>query len=215
MARSAERAAGGLAAPLPTISSVAVAHHGRSSGWAIELMAAGELQRKAEELSRTEGPVPVGLEQVETVGWRAVRDGDVQVARRALAKAPPGSAVDPFLAPSVDLLDDRADAAVAGFVAAYTAKPEGPSSLLPATLLGKYGAGVDVARRLLEAPGAAAPFAVGGLQGHLHYAGYYVASANVGELLHDDARANQAQVAFEVACAWSRAERPDAPWKRR
>jgi hypothetical protein len=162
-----------------------------------------------EELSRTEGPVPVGLEQVETVGWRAVRDGDVQVARRALAKVPPGSVVDPFLAPSVELLDGNADAAVAGFVAAYTAKAEGPSSLLPATLLGKFGAGVDVARRLLESPGAAAPFAVGGLQGHLHYAGYYVASANVGELLHDDARANRAQVAFEVACAWSRAERPD------
>jgi stage IV sporulation protein FB len=162
-----------------------------------------------EALSRVEGPVPVGLEQVETVGWRAVRDGDVQVARRALAKAPPGSTVDPFLLPSVELLDGNPDAAVAGFVAAYTAKAEGPSSLLPATLLGKYGQGVEVARRLLESPGAAAPFAVGGLQGHLHYAGYYVASANVGELLHDDARANRAQVAFEVACAWSRADRAD------
>ena len=162
-----------------------------------------------EELSRVEGPVPIGLEQVETVGWRAVRDGDVQVARRALAKAPPGSVVDPFLPPSVDLLDGNADAAVAGFVAAYTAKAEGPSSLLPATLIGKNGQGIEVARRLLESPGGAPPFAVGGLQGHLLYAGYYVASANVGELLHADARANRAQVAFEVACAWSRAERPD------
>jgi stage IV sporulation protein FB len=162
-----------------------------------------------EDLSRVEGPVPVGLEQVETVGWRAVRDGDVQVARRALAKVPPGRSVDPFLTPSVDLLDGDVDDAVAGFVAAYTTKAEGPSSLLPATLLGKYGQGVEVARRLLEVPGAAPAFAVGGLQGHLHYAGYYVASANVGELLHDDARANRAQVAFEVACAWSRADRSD------
>lgn len=162
-----------------------------------------------EGLATVEGPVPVGLEQVETVGWRAVRDGDVPVARRALAKVPAGQAVDPFLRPSVDLLDGDLDDAVEGFVAAYTAKPEGPSSLLPATLLGKVGQGVEVARRLLEAPGAAAGFAVGGLQGHLHYAGYYVASANVGELLHADDRANKAQVAFEVACAWSLAERAD------
>ena len=40
---------------------------------------------------------------------------------------------------------------IPGFVAAYTAKAEGPSSLLPATLLGKYGQGVEVARRLLDA----------------------------------------------------------------
>lgn len=162
-----------------------------------------------EGLAAVEGPVPVGLEQVETVGWRAVRDGDVQVARRALAKVPDGQAADPFLRPSVDLLDGDVDVAVEGFVAAYRAKPEGPSSLLPATLLGKVGKGVDVASRLLADGSAASAFAVGGLQGHLHYAGYYVASANVGELLHADERANKAQVAFEVACAWSRAERAD------
>src|SRR5690606_10268690 len=148
-----------------------------------------------ESLSTVEGPVPVGLEQVETVGWRAVRDGDVAVARRALAKVPEGRAVDPFLPPSVDLLDGRVEEAVEGFVAAYTAKAEGPSSLLPATLIGRHGASVEVARRVLATPGAGAAFAVGGLQGHLHYAGHYVASANVGELLHQDARANRAQVA--------------------
>ncbi len=43
----------------------------------------------------------------------------------------------------------------------------------------------------------------------MHYAGQFVASANVGERLHADARANRAQVAFEVACSWSRAGRPD------
>jgi Zn-dependent protease len=161
------------------------------------------------ELSRVEGPVPVGLEQVETVGWRAVRDGDVATARRALAKAPPGGAVDPFLAPSVDLLAGDVEDAVAGFVRAYAAKPEGPTGLLPATLLGKHGQAVAVAERLLAQEGPAAAFAVGGLQGHLHYAGYWVASANVGERLHEDARTERAQVAFEVACSWSRAERAD------
>ena len=161
------------------------------------------------ELNIVEGPVPVGLEQVETVGWRAVRDGDVATARRALAKAPPGRAVDPFLAPSVDLLAGDVDDAVEGFVAAYRAKPEGPSGLLPATLLGKHGQAVVVAERLLSDDSPAAAFAAGGLQGHLHYAGYWVASANVGERLHDDPRANKAQVAFEVACSWSRVGRTD------
>ena len=58
-------------------------------------------------------------------------------------------------------------------------------------------------------PGPAPSFAVGGLQGHLHVRRHYVASANVGERLHADSRANRAQVAFEVACAWSRADRTD------
>lgn len=163
------------------------------------------------ELSKVEGPIPVGLEQVETVGWRAVRDGDVPVARRALAKVPDGAVVDPFLKPSVDLLaGDDADA-VQGFVAAYATRPGGPSGLLPATLLGKHGQAVAVAEQVLANAegGAGAAFAVGGLQGHLHYAGQFVASANVGERLHADSRANRAQVAFEVACSWSRAGRPD------
>lgn len=172
------------------------------------------------ELNVVEGPVPVGLEQIETVGWRAVRDGDVPVARRALAKVPDGAAVDPFLRPSVDLLAGDDAIAVDGFVAAYTAKPGGPTGLLPATLLGKQGQAVAVAERLLAGGSGAADaasagadaaiaFAVGGLQGHLHYAGQFVSSANVGERLHHDARANKAQVAFEVACSWSRAGRTD------
>ena len=161
------------------------------------------------ELAGIEGPVPVGLEQVETVGWRAVRDGDVVVARRALAKVPAGRTVDPFLPPSVDLLAGDDEQAIAGFVAAYAAKPEGPAGLLPATLLGKHGQAVTVAERVLATDGEAASFAVGGLQGHLQYAGHFVASAKVGERLHGDKRANRAQVAFEVACSWSRAGRTD------
>lgn len=161
------------------------------------------------ELDIVEGPVPVGLEQIETVGWRAVRDGDVPVARRALAKVPEGAEVDPFLRPSVDLLAGDEEAAVDGFVAAYTARPGGPTGLLPATLLGRHGKAVVVAERVLATDGPGVAFAVGGLQGHLHYAGQYVASANVGERLHADARANRAQVAFEVACSWSRAGRTD------
>ncbi|HET7720420.1 MAG TPA: hypothetical protein VFK43_10670, partial [Acidimicrobiales bacterium] len=161
------------------------------------------------ELRVTEGPVPVGLEQVETVGWRAVRDGDVAVARRALAKVPEGATVDPFLRPSVDLLANDEASAVAGFVAAYVAKPGGPAGLLPATLLGKHGQALEVAQRVLAISGPGPSFAVSGLQSHLHVAGYYVASAGVGERLHADSRSNRAQVAFEVACAWCRAGRLD------
>lgn len=161
------------------------------------------------ELSAIEGPVPVGLEQVETVGWRAVRDGDVITARRALAKAPAGRTVDPFLKPSVDLLaGDEADA-VAGFVHAYLAKPEGPAGLLPATLIGRHGQAVGIAQGVLAETGPAPAFAASSLQGHLHYAGHFVASANVGERLYEDDRSRKAQVAFEVACSWSRAGRVD------
>jgi Zn-dependent protease len=161
------------------------------------------------ELGKLEGPVPVGLEQVETVGWRAVRDGDVATARRALAKAPEGRTIDPFLKPSVDLLDGDDAEAVEGFIHAYTTKPEGPSGLLPATLLGRRGQAVVVAQGILAEDGPGAAFAVSSLQGHLHYAGHFVASANVGERLYDDPRSRKAQVAFEVACSWSRADRVD------
>jgi Zn-dependent protease len=162
-----------------------------------------------EALGRVEGPVPVGIEQIETVGWRAVRDGDVVVARRALAKVPDGANLDPFLRPSVDLLADDIPQAIDGFVTAYAAKPGGPAGLLPATLLGRNGKAVEVAERLLDLPGPGPSFAVSGLQSHLQVAEHFVASANVGERLYTDSRANRAQVAFETACAWSRAGRTD------
>jgi hypothetical protein len=60
-----------------------------------------------------------------------------------------------------------------------------------------------LAARLLAANGAGAE-AASGLQSHLHYADCFRESAEVGELVYADGRANRAQTAFEIACAAAR-----------
>ena len=72
-----------------------------------------------------------------------------------------------------------------------------------------HGQAVEVAERVLATEGAGAAFAVERAPEPPPRSRALRNSANVGERLHADTRANRAQVAFEVACAWSRAERPD------
>lgn len=158
-----------------------------------------------EELVGSMPTVESKVDKVEAVAWSALREGRVDDAKRALAKVPPGAEVDPFLRPAVDLVAGDTDPAVAGFEAAYVARPEGPSGLLPATLIGQHGEARTLALRILGHQGGGPAFAASGLQGHLHYARHFAQSAIVGELLWNDDRANRAQVAFEVACSWSRA----------
>jgi Zn-dependent protease len=152
---------------------------------------------------------PPDTEKIEKAAWGSIREGDLDAARRALAKLPDGAAIDPFLRPSLDLVAGDTAEAVAGFEAAYVARPEGPSGLLPATLIGQHGEARALAVRILGHQGGGPAFAVSSLQGHLHYSRHYAQSAIVGELLHADDRANKAQVAFEVACAWARAGEVD------
>lgn len=160
------------------------------------------------------GPGPTEPRQIEAVGWRALQDRDIRVARRALAKLEGVEAPDPFLAPCVELLDEQEALALEGFVEAYIRRPEGPTSLLPAKMIAAAGISDQIAEQVLgKEPGRASAFAVSTLQGHLHFSENYVASARVGERLYDDPSANKAQVAFEVACSWSRVERPDLALK--
>jgi hypothetical protein len=86
---------------------------------------------------------------------------------------------------------------------AYAARPSGPSSLAPAQQLARSGQAAALAARLL-APKGAGPAAASTLQSHLHYADRFRESAEVGELIYADGRANRAQTAFEIACAAAR-----------
>ena len=99
---------------------------------------------------------------------------------------------------------------------AYTAQPSGPPSLAPAQQLARSGQAAALAVRLL-APKGAGPSAASGLQSHLHYADCFRESAEVGQLVYADGRANRAQTAFEVGCALARTgdNDPAMAWIRR
>ncbi|MBA2282817.1 MAG: site-2 protease family protein [Acidimicrobiia bacterium] len=173
---------------------------------------ASHLQAVPDSPAELVGSVSIGppaIDKIEKAVWGAIREGDLDAARRALAKLPEGAPVDLFLRPSLDLVAGDTAEAVGGFEAAYVARPEGPSGLLPASLIGQHGEARVLAVRILGHQGAGPAFAVSSLQGHLHYARHYAQSATVGELLHADVRANKAQVAFEVACAWGRVGETD------
>jgi len=98
---------------------------------------------------------------------------------------------------------------IARFRNAYLAKPDGPASLVPATLIAQAGRAAELAGVLLADRTATGPHAATSLQNHLHYAKQYEAAARVGELIHDDGRASKAQTAFETACSWAQAGDPD------
>ena len=162
--------------------------------------------------------VPVGLgaarpnervgpdaQQVEALAWEALRRDDVAGASRALSRHPNRDTADPFLVASVDIAGGDVGDGIAHFRAAYLAKPDGPASLVPATLIARAGRAADLASVLLGDRSATGPHAATSLQNHLHYAKQYEAAARVGELIHSDGRASKAQTAFETACSWAQA----------
>lgn len=110
---------------------------------------------------------------------------------------------DPFAKGSQALAEGRTAEGLDALVAAYGARPSGPTNLMPAQLLARTGQATALATRLLGKKGAG-PQAASGLQSHLHYAECFPESAAVGELLYADGRMNRAQTAFEVACALAR-----------
>jgi hypothetical protein len=62
---------------------------------------------------------------------------------------------------------------------------------------------------VLIAAGPSGVEAAGSLQTHLHYAERFQAAAEVGEQVFAAGPRSAAQTAFEVACSWARAGRPD------
>jgi stage IV sporulation protein FB len=110
---------------------------------------------------------------------------------------------DLFAEGSRALAEGRTAEGLDTLVSAYTARPSGPANLEPAQQLARSGQATVLASRLLATNGAG-PEAASNLQSHLHYAGCFHESADVGELVYADGRANRAQTAFEIACAAAR-----------
>lgn len=141
--------------------------------------------------------------RAEAAAWNLLRRGDGAGARRVLAQA--AGPVDPFALGAASVACGEG---LVELVQAYRTRPSGPTSLVPATVADDAGSADELAASLLS-DGAGAE-AVGSLQTHLHYAGRHASAARVGARLHATRPVGAAQVAFDVACAWSRAGEPQA-----
>jgi len=111
---------------------------------------------------------------------------------------------DLFSVGAQSIVDGRVREGVDTMAAAYAAKPNGPTSLVPAQRVAQAGMAGTLAAKLL-APNGAGAQAAANLQAHLHYADCFREAAEVGELVYVDGRVSRAQTAFDVACSRSRA----------
>lgn len=162
-------------------------------------------------------PVPPNLDleasltrdtaEIESKAWNALRGGDADRAA-ALLKQTIGGRTSAFLPASVALVQGHTGVATDLFEAAYLAEPSGPPNLVPATLLAESGQAGPLVAALVD-KGPAGVEAAGSLQTHLHYAECFQAAAEVGEQVFAASPQSPAQTAFEVACSWARAGRPE------
>jgi stage IV sporulation protein FB len=144
--------------------------------------------------------------EAEARAWNALRSGDGDRAAMMLKQS--AGSPNGFLQASVALAQGHAGVATDLFESAYLAEPAGPPNLVPATLLADRGQAVPLTG-LLIAAGPTGVEAAGSLQTHLHYAERFQAAAEVGEQVFAAGPSSAAQTAFEVACSWARAGRPE------
>jgi len=145
--------------------------------------------------------------ELENQAWNALRDGDGDKAA-VLLKQAIGARPNPFLAASVALSQGHEGLATDMYEAAYLAEPSGPPNLVPATLLAKGGLAGPLVAMLVD-KGPVGVEAAGSLQTHLHYAELFETAAEVGEQVFAASPRSPAQTAFEVACSWARADKPE------
>jgi hypothetical protein len=106
------------------------------------------------------------------------------------------------------LEEGRTSEAIDAFAEAFGRSQSGPWSLIVAQTLARAGVVDELADRLLATPGAGAGALVH-LQSHLFAAGRYPEAAGVGQRAFDAGAEEPAHVAYDVACSWARATRPD------
>ena len=175
-------------------------------------------------LATTPEPVPeVAASAVELKAWARLCTDGPEAATAVLDDMPRGVAPNGFLTGCLALEAGRTDDAFDAFVEAFgrsqsgpgTASwaaappgPAGPWSVIVADTVARAGLVGGLADRLLAHPGAGAQALVH-LQSHLHAAGRFPEAALVGQRAFDAGADNPVEVAYDVACSWARAGKPD------
>ncbi|MEN3315531.1 MAG: hypothetical protein V7605_1765 [Acidimicrobiaceae bacterium] len=160
-------------------------------------------------LSTTPPPGPdVAAPAVELKAWARFRTGGAAAASTALEAMPPGVAVNGFLIGAMALDEGRTGDALDALAEGFARTGSGPWSVIVADAVGRAGAVDDLADRLLATPGAGAASVVA-LQSHLFVAGRFPEAAVAGQRAITAGVDDPAHVAYDVACSWARAARPD------
>jgi Zn-dependent protease len=154
-------------------------------------------------------PVPdVAAPAVELKAWARFVTGGAAAAASVLEAMPPGVAVNGFLTGSMALDEGRTNDALDAFAEAFVRSQSGPWSLIVARTIGRAGVVDELADRLSATPGAGAGALVH-LQSHLFAVERYPEAARVGQRAFEAGAPEPAHVAYDVACSWARAARPD------
>jgi len=160
-------------------------------------------------LAMTPPPAPeVAAPAVELKAWARFCTGGASGAAVELEAMPRGVSVNGFLAGSMALERGRTDEALGAFADAFGRSQSGPWSMIVAESVARAGV-VDRLVDSLLASSAAGVGAVVAFQSHLFAADRYPEAARVGQRAFGAGADEPAHVAYDVACSWARAARPD------
>ncbi len=160
-------------------------------------------------LATTPAPVPeVVASAVELKAWARYSTDGASAAASVLEDMPSGVTPNGFLTGLLALEAGRTPEALDAFVEAFGRSQSGPWSIIVAEGVGRTGLVEELADRLLASP-AAGVDALVHLQSHLHAAGRFPEAALVGQRAFDAGPEQPAHVAYDVACSWARAGKPD------
>jgi len=160
-------------------------------------------------LATTPAPGPEVLAPaVELKAWARFCTGGAAAAAAVLEAMPPGVAVNGFLTGSMALDQGRTSEALDAFAVAFGLSQSGPWSVIVAETVVRAGVVAELTDRLLATSGAGVGALVH-LQSHLFAADRFPESARVGQRAFGAGADEPAHVAYDVACSWARADKPD------
>ncbi|MGI9023763.1 MAG: TPR end-of-group domain-containing protein [Acidimicrobiales bacterium] len=169
----------------------------------------GAVSAADDVLAASSAPVPeVAASAVELKAWARLCAGDVAAASATLDDMPRGVAANGFLTGSLALEAGHTSEALDAYAEAFGRTQSGPWSVIVAETVARAGLVGELGDRLLVTP-AAGVEALVHLQSHLHAAGRFPAAAMVGQRAFEAHPEDPGHVAYDVACNWARAGKPD------
>ncbi|MFN2608650.1 MAG: site-2 protease family protein [Acidimicrobiales bacterium] len=168
----------------------------------------GTAVAEADRVLAGQPPPDVAASAVELKAWAGFCSGGAAAASSALAAMPAGVTTNGFLTGALALDAGRTTEGLDQVADAFRRSQWGPWSVIVAEAVARLGLVGELADRLQQAPGTGVE-ALASFQAHLHAAGRFPESAFVGQRAFDAGPERPAHVAYDVACSWARAGKPD------